>query len=477
MKQLTLLAALLSVLLSVHATAQNHPVFGNAPQTTRLPNGLTVVSVQWNTPGIVAYYTLVRVGSRDEVEAGHSGFAHLFEHMMFRGTRTMPNREYDQRILSFGADNNAFTTRDYTLYTTTAPSTVLGELMQVESDRFRNLYYDESVFRTETGAVQGEYAKAVSNPGMAMWEALSEISFPRHTYGHTTLGYLRDICRMPTRFDYSRRFFRRFYTPDNSTLIVVGDVDHDELVRLARQHYGRWRGRRARVRIPTQQAPEGGRRHIPWDGAAPPQMYMGYRTPAFDGGHARGARRAAALRETAALEVVKGLVFAESAPLYQKLVVQDRALLRMGASDGMFTRDPGLFIVSATLTPPSRDFDAVVGSIQEAVAAVANGTIDAERFDAVRSHQRYSLLAGLQTPTDVAGLLGKIVAVGGNVGALDEYLEALAAVTPEDVARAARTYLIEDRRYVVTLAPRVDADGPAPEPGNPCERALGLVED
>lgn len=469
--------ALLLAVLAAPAAAQSHPVFGHAPQTTRLPNGLNVVSVRWNTPGIVAYYTLVRVGSRDEIEEGHSGFAHLFEHMMFRGTRTMPNREYDRRILSFGADNNAYTTRDFTLYTTTAPSTVLDELMQVESDRFRNLYYDEGAFRTETGAVQGEYAKAVSNPGMAMWEALSEISFPRHTYGHTTLGYLADICRMPTRFDYSRRFFRRFYTPDNTTLIVAGDVDHDELVRLARRHYGSWRGRRARVRVPTAQEPEGGRRHIPWDGAAPPQMYIGYRSPAFDGGHARGARREAALRETAALEVVKGLAFSESSPLYQRLVVRDRTLLRMSGNDGSFTRDPGLFIVSAVLAPPARDFDAALSAVQEELEQIAGGDVNEARFDAVRSHLRYNLLAQLRTPNDVADVLGRAVAVGGNVGALDEYLQALAAVTREDVARVARSYLVPGRRYVVTLAPRVESDGPAPEPGNPCERALGLVEE
>ena len=464
----------LLALSAAPAVAQSHPVFGNAPQSTRLPNGLEVVSVRWNTPGIVAYYTLVRVGSRDEVEPGHSGFAHLFEHMMFRGTRTMPNREYDRRILSFGADNNAFTTRDFTLYTTTAPSTVLDELMQVEADRFQNLHYDEGAFRTETGAVQGEYAKAVSNPRMAMWEALSEISFPRHTYGHTTLGYLRDICLMPTRFEYSRRFFRRFYTPDNSTLIVVGDVDHDALVASARRHYGRWRGRRARVRVPAAAEPTPQSRHIPWDGATPAQMYVAYRAPSFDGGHARGASREAALRETAALEVVKGLAFAESSPLYQRLVVRDQSLLRLAADEGSFTRDPGLFIATAVLAPPSRDFDAALEAIQGELERIAGGEVDAERFEAVRSNQRYRLLGSLQTPDDVANLLGRTIALSGTVAALDEYLEALAAVTPQDVSRAASTYLVPGRRSVVTLAARVDADGPPPEPGNPCERALGL---
>ncbi len=470
-------AVLLSLALTAAtAQAQDHPVFGDAaPRITRLPNGLTVVSLRWNTPGIVAYYSLVRVGSRDEVEPGHSGFAHLFEHMMFRGTEAMPGDEYERRIQSFGADNNAYTTRDFTLYTVTAPSSVLEELMDVEAERFQRLSYDEDAFRTETGAVQGEYAKNASNPFLPMWEALSELSFTRHTYGHTTLGYLRDICRMPTRYEYSRRFFRRFYTPDNTTLIVVGDVDHDVLVTLARAKYGRWRGRRDRPRIPREPAPAAGaRRHIPWDGATAPRFFVGYRTPAFDGGHRRGPARAAALRETAALEIVKGLAFAESAPLYQRLVVRDQKLLQLEAWTNDFHRDPALFVASGQLKPSdgAPDFDGVLSAIQQELGHIAAGRVPAERVDAVRSNLRYGLLASLETPADVADLLGSFIAAGGSVAALDEYLEALAAATPEDVARAAARYLTEGRRFVVTLAQRTEADGPPPEPTNPCETVL-----
>ncbi|MEM9073189.1 MAG: pitrilysin family protein [Myxococcota bacterium] len=462
-------------LWSTTALAQEHPVFGDAPEVTRLPNGMNVVSVRWNTPGIIAYYTLVRVGSRDEVEDGHSGFAHLFEHMMFRGTEAMPGPEYERRIQSFGADNNAYTTRDFTLYTVTAPSSVLEELMTVEAERFQRLSYTEDAFRTETGAVQGEYAKNASNPNFSMWEALSEISFPRHTYGHTTMGYLRDICRMPTRYEYSRRFFRRFYTPDNTTLIVVGDVDHAALVRLARTHYGRWRGRRDNPRIPRAAEPtEGARRHLPWDGASAPRFFVGYRTPAFDGGHRRGPRRRAALRVSAALEIAKGLAFAESAPLYQRLVVQDQTLLTLGSWNRDFHRDSALVVINGQLKPTESApaFDAVLEAIQTELSQIAEGNTPAERIEAVRSNLRYGLLGSLRTPDDVANLLGNFAAAGGSVASLDEYLAALAAVTPDDVAQAARQYLTPSRRFIVTLAPRTEADGPVPEPGNPCEALL-----
>jgi zinc protease len=256
--------------------------FPQRPVTERLPNGLTVVHVPWDSPGMVAYYTLVRVGSRDEVEPGHSGFAHLFEHMMFRGTERMPAAEYERRIQALGADNNAYTTQDFTLYTVTAPASALDEVVAIEADRFQHLSYDEEQFKTETGAVLGEYHKSASHPFLRMWEALSEMAFKRHTYGHTTLGYLRDIEAMPGRYAYSRRFFRRFYTPDNTTLVVAGDVDRAELMARVREHYGGWRGRRHRTRIPSEPEPaRGAVRHIEWEGTSPPRILMGYRTPGF----------------------------------------------------------------------------------------------------------------------------------------------------------------------------------------------------
>ena len=161
------------------AAANSRPsagLFPQAPTVERLQNGLTVVSVPWESPGIIAYFTLVRVGARDEVEQGRSGFAHLFEHMMFRGTQNVSQAQYEAALQAVGADNNAYTTQDFTLYTLTGPSSALGRLAELEADRFQHLSYTEEVFRTETGAVRGEYSVNASNPFLKMWEALSEIS-------------------------------------------------------------------------------------------------------------------------------------------------------------------------------------------------------------------------------------------------------------------------------------------------------------
>jgi zinc protease len=426
-------------------------IFGAEPRIERLPNGLTVISLPWESPGIVAYYTLMRVGSRDEVEEGHSGFAHLFEHMMFRGTERYPQDAYEQLLQGFGADNNAYTTQDFTLYTLTAPSTVLDRVVEVEADRFQHLRYDENAFRTETGAVRGEYDTVVSNPLIKMWEALSEISFTRHTYRHTTLGYLADIDRMPNEYAYSQRFFQRFYTPDNTTIVAVGEVDHAQLMTLVRQHYGSWRGRRDQPRIPVEPEPTAqGTRHIDWPGEAAPRLVVGYRVPGFVSGR-RPADQNRALRTSAALQVIHGLAFSEPSPLYQRLVVDDRSAVEFGSWAGEHTRDPQLFVVHATLAEGGA-FDPILAAIQNELDSLAQGNAAEDRLAAVKSNLRYSMLSALETPSDAADLIARVIAVGGELGMLQRYLAELAQVTVEDVSRTAREYLNANRRFVVTLA-------------------------
>jgi zinc protease len=426
-------------------------VFPNAPRIERLSNGLTVITLPWDSPGIIAYYTLVRVGSRDEVEPNHSGYAHLFEHMMFRGTERYPQERYEEVLQGFGADNNAYTTEDFTLFTVTSPAAGLDRIVELEADRFQHLSYSEDAYRTETGAVRGEYDTSVSNPLVRMEEALREISFHQHTYGHTTLGYLRDIDRMPQEFTYSRSFFRRYYTPDDCTIIAVGDIDHAHLMTLVRAQYGSWRARRDQPRIPVEPQPtQGARRDIDWPAPSAPRMLVAYRIPAFTtGGSAR--EQQASLRTSAALQVVHGLVFSEPSPLYQRLVVNERALLEFGSWDGQFNRDPTLFVAHATFAE-GRTFDPILSAIQGELDGLAQGRVDAERVEAVKSHQRYEMLVDLQTPADVADLMAHFIAVGGRVEMLDSYLAALAAVTPEDVARVARSYLTESHRFIVTLS-------------------------
>jgi len=367
--------------------------------------------------------------------------------MMFRGTRQLSGREYELRMQRLGADNNAYTTEDYTLYTVTLPSSSVEELIAVEADRFRNLSYAEREFQTETRAVLGEYNKNSASPVQQMWESMAEVAFTRHTYGHTTMGYLRDIQAMPGLYTFSQQFFRRFYTPDNCTVIVAGDFDRERVMAQVRAQYAAWTGARATPAIPAepeQSAPR--RRALAWAGTSPARMLLGYRVPAFS----------LDTRDNAAIEVVHALAFSASSDLYQRLVVREPKLLALQSWAGELHRDPTLFVVEATLAPRTT-FDEVEADVTEEFARIGRGEADPARVADVVSNLRYAMPMDVQRPADAAQLVARYMALTGSVDTYERYRALVAAVTPEDVARVARTYLTAPRRTTITLSPAAEA--------------------
>src|SRR4051794_32547031 len=206
------------------ADTASKPVFPFPIRSTTLDNGLTVLSVPFDSPGIIAYYTVVRTGSRNEVEKGLSGFAHFFEHMMFRGTEKYPQAAYNDALKTLGADSNAFTSDDLTCYHMTVPSSALAKAVELEADRFQNLKYDEPAFQKEARAVLGEYNKSASSPFLKLNETMQDKAYTTHTYKHTTIGFLADVKDMPNQYAYSKTFFDRWYRPENCAVVVAGDV-------------------------------------------------------------------------------------------------------------------------------------------------------------------------------------------------------------------------------------------------------------
>ncbi len=200
-----------------------------------LPNGLRLVTVPTDYPNIVALYIVVQVGSRNEIESGHTGFAHLFEHLMFKGTERFSQQRYNDAVKHMGAESNAFTTDDYTCYQTVFSKEDLPATLAMEADRFQNLKFSEGEFKTETLAVLGEYNKNASSPFVKLNEALRDEAYTTHTYKHVTMGFLKDVQDMPNQYDYSLKFFDRYYRPEYTTIIVAGDVKqrptHDLVVK------------------------------------------------------------------------------------------------------------------------------------------------------------------------------------------------------------------------------------------------------
>ena len=215
--------------LSSILLAEDSKTLPNSIHQYKLENGLNIVTVPYDSPGIAAFHIVVRVGARNEVEKGVTGFAHFFEHMMFRGTDKYPKEKYSATLKSIGASANANTTQDRTLYHMTGNAEKLELMFEIEADRFQNLNYSEHDFKTEAGAVKGEYTKNYASPYQQMFEKMQNTAFDKHTYKHTTMGFFDDIVDMPNQYKYSLTFFDRYYRPEYCTIIVVGDVTPEQV--------------------------------------------------------------------------------------------------------------------------------------------------------------------------------------------------------------------------------------------------------
>jgi zinc protease len=418
--------------LARHAAAADpisRAAFPYTIQTTVLENDLTVLSVPFDSPGIIAYYTIVRTGSRNEVEKGLSGFAHFFEHMMFRGTAAYPQEKYNDVLKSLGADSNAFTNSDWTCYHMTLPAAALATAVAIESDRFQNLKYDEPAFQKEARAVLGEYNKSASSPFLKLHETMQNTAYSSHTYKHTTIGFLADVRDMPNQYAYSKVFFDRWYRPGNCTVIVAGDVDQDKLVALARQYYGGWKRGNAHVAIPVeppQNAPKSAR--LTWPLPTLPTLVLGYHIPATDPRNP----------DTAALGVLEQAVFGETSRLYLELVLQAQKVVTMTALAEP-RRDPGLFTILLRLRKPE-DMADIRGRIRAALTEAAQHPIDSSRLEAIKSHLKYAFAGSLTTADAVAGAVGTAVAITGRPDSINELFDAYDRLTPADLQRVAGRY-------------------------------------
>jgi zinc protease len=434
--------------------AASGDIFPYKVHETTLDNGLEVVVVPYDSPGTVAYYTVVRTGSRDEVEPGHSGFAHFFEHMMFRGTEKYPQDKYNDILKKMGADVNANTTDDRTLYYVVGPVAELETMMDMESDRFQNLKYAEDAFRTEALAVLGEYNKNVSNPIQPMYEKLRDLAYTKHTYKHTTMGFLEDIKAMPGYYDYSLGFFNRFYRPENSTLLIVGDVKPEPVFAMVKKYYGPWKkGYQApKVEAEPPQT-EAKKAHIDWPNPVRPHLFAGYHAPAFS----------TASADWAALDLIGQLLFSESAPLYQELVVE-KQWVDIVAGGVEESRDSSLFTVIARVKS-----DDLVPQVQQTVdrylQQLATQPVDPKRLDRIKSHLRYAFALGLDTPGNVADQLAEAVASTGDVNAINQRFALYQKVTPADVQRVARQVFRPESSTTVTLSHKAGTPPAAGAPG------------
>ncbi len=406
-----------------------------------LANGLRVIAVPTGFPNLVSLQIPVQTGSRNEVEPGKSGFAHFFEHMMFRGTPRFPNEAYEAVITRAGARQNAYTTDDYTNYHITCAAEDLETILDLEADRFMNLAYSEGDFKTEARAVLGEYNKSAADPLTKLLEVQRAHAFTTHTYKHTTMGFIADIEDMPNQFEYSKTFFERWYRPDNTTVIVAGDIDPEATFALVEKYWGPWASApAARVVIPEEPAqPRAVVVHHHWGSPTLPWMSVGFHGPAFSESE----------QEFAALDVLLDLSFGETSELYRRLVEQEQIV------DEFFpylpsSADPGLATIFARVKKLG-DLASVRNSVIEVLAAARDVPVTPERLEEAKSHARYSFVRTLDNSESIAATLARYVRHRRSYETLNALFRVYDSLTPADLQAAARRFIQDDNLVVTTL--------------------------
>jgi zinc protease len=419
---------------------QGSKVFPYSYKQVQLPNGFRAYLIPTHAAGQISYVTVVRTGAREEWEPGKSGYAHFFEHIMFKGTAKYP--DYDLVTTKIGAFRNASTSIDVTQYYLQAAGESLEQIVDLESDRFMNLRYTEPVFRTEAGAILGEFNQGRANPALYLAEKLMDTAFVAHTYKHLTIGFEKDVRSMPEGYQYSISFHDRYYRPENCVLLLAGDFDPAQAEQWISKYYSPWKRGYVAPRIkpePPQTAPREAVAEFP--GRTLPIVAVGYKGPAWS----------ATDRLAVACEVLGLVAFGPNSEIYRRLVIQEQKVQSLSAGFNL-TRDPNLLGITTMVANP-QDVPLVRNEIAKTVEKLRNEPCDPKALADTKSAMKYSFLMRLETPQGINFALRNFVVFTGGIEAVEDYFKTLESITADDLKAAASRYLVENGRTTVTLMP------------------------
>jgi len=423
------------------ATTKSDAILPFHASEKTLANGLKFIVVPTVFPNVVSVYITMQTGSRNEIEPGKSGFAHFFEHVMFRGTEKYPPEKYNAVIQKAGARQNANTSDDRTIFHETFAKSDLPKILEIEADRFQNLSYPEAIFKTEARAVLGEYNKNSANPIRKILEVQRDAAFGTHTYKHTTMGFIKDIEDMPNQYQYSKEFFRRWYRPEYATVVIAGDVNADDAFKLVEKDFGSWKHGNYKITIP-QEPPQTHPiyANVPWPSATIPWVTVAYRVPGFD--------------ETSivvpALDTALDLEFGETSDLHKRLVEDEQKVDRLFYFNDAHV-DPSLYTVFARVKDP-KDAIYVRDRILAAFAKLRNQPEPAERVEQAKSNARYSFVRSLDNTEAITETVAEFAKFRRSFDTVNNYYRQLAKVTPKDIQDVARKTFTDNGVVITTLS-------------------------
>jgi zinc protease len=408
---------------------------------TTLPNGLKVILLENPKAPLVTFQVWYRVGSRNE-EWGKTGLSHVLEHMMFKGTAKVGPEEFSRIIQENGGNLNAFTSYDNTAYFENLSSDHIQVAIDLESDRMQNLILRQEDFQTERMVVVEERRlRTEDNPQAFLLEQTMATAFQIHPYHWPIIGWMEDLSRLT--LEDLKSYYRTYYNPVNAFLVVVGDFKKDELLPKIERAFGSY----ARGLVPNQDKakdpPQIGERRISVNKEAQlPFLVIGYHVPNLRD------------PDSYVLEVIATILSAgKSSRFYQSLVREKGLVLSADAEHSLFSRDPGLFFISADLLP-GKEVAEVEKALDHEVRRLQKEPVGEKELEKAKNQLEAAFIYGQDSLFYQATLLAQHEICLDDWRAIDSYLPSIRKVSAEDIQRVAKKYLVSDNRTIGILVPQ-----------------------
>jgi zinc protease len=434
-------ALLLAFTVSAHAVHAQTTVTSQPPATFTLGNGLTVVVIPDHRTPVVTQMIWYKVGSADETP-GKSGLAHFLEHLMFKGTSKHPAGQFSQTVLRIGGNENAFTSTDYTGYFQRVPRDQLGTMMEFEADRMTGLILKDENVLPERDVVLEEYnMRVANNPEARLTEQIMAALYLNHPYGRPVIGWHKEIEKLDR--EDALAFYKRFYAPNNATLVIAGDVDVKEVRPMAERTFGQVPPqpsippRRLRPQEPTPVAARTVTLADPR--VEQPNMKRCYLVP---------SATTAAAGESPALDVLAQLMGnGTNSYLYRALVIDKPLAVTAGAGYQGTALDATQFTI--TVAPkPGVEFAQVEQVVDRVVAELGQNTVPAEDLERVKTQLIAEAIYAQDNQATLARWYGAALTTGLSVEDIRSWPERIRAVTAEQVRAVAQKWL--DKKRSVT---------------------------
>jgi zinc protease len=407
---------------------------------TVLPNGLTVITHEDHSTPVINLQIWYHVGSKDE-RPGRTGFAHLFEHLMFKGSANVEPEEHGKIVTNAGGESNAYTTDDVTVYWETVPANYLEKMIWLEADRLASLDVSEENFVAEREVVKEERLTRIENPPYGdMMELLYGNAFDVHPYKHVTIGSMADL-NAATPADV-REFYQTYYVPNNATLVIAGDFETDTTMGWIRKYFGNIpRGKRPILRPNAAEPPHEKERRIPHSKAVPLPAYIaGYYVP--EDGHP----------DFYPLVIASTILSdGRSSRVYQSLVYEKRLAIQAQAG-GNFSEDPNLFFAYLIMNRGASIEEGETALTAELIRLTTEPVTDRE-LEKAKNKTRSDYTFGRQSVQEKAEALAHAAVIHGDTSTVDKEYELFMKVTKDDIMRVAKKYFRPENRTVVVITP------------------------